>query len=51
MKKDKNELKLMVSTLLKAKGQLEVGGQNLSFLERSTHRSSFGQSANRTFLK
>jgi len=52
MKKDKQELKLMVSTLLRAKGQLEAGGQNLSYIqERSTHRSSFGPAANRTYLK
>jgi hypothetical protein len=44
----------MVSTLLKAKEKLELGGQNISYIQdKSTIRSSFnGNSANnRTYYK
>ena len=44
MKKDKKELKMMMSTLLKVKGQLEEGHQNVTYIGE---RASMGRQSNK----
>lgn len=52
MKKGKGEIKMMMSTLLKTKGQLEEGYQNVTYLaERESLAGKTGVKGHKSFYQ